>query len=438
MEDLLKIRPTRFHDSERFPVVISGAGLPQFYPNTFLTADLRSRNKQYNTLISAAYAIQALRCWEMLEGINIVERMLDCRFLTGLEIDSLYNSMWHSCDFLAEKVQQKQVVAKGAGKVRSLAAYRRQNTGEKKAVGAVRAGTVASRLVYIIRYFKYLGLLGIQKENNAATRVALAKALEQMVVALAARAPEAFGGHVDAEYQRLGLTYEVEGLLREIIEPDHHMNPWSTGVQLRNNMVIEILLGLGIRGGELLNLPIEDIDLRQNKVKIRRLPDNPDDPRLYEPNVKTLPRELRMKDALAAVIQAYIVNDRRRLPGARKHDFLVVSSADGAPLSRTSFNSIFEAVRRKVPGIPSDFGAHLCRHTWNDRFSDFCDSKGIDEERERKIRCKIMGWMPGSQMALVYTKRSTQAVVDEYMLGQQGYITDSRLGELLDDINVEG
>lgn len=438
MADLLKLKISLFHNGERFPVIVSENGIPQFYPNTFLTADLRGNNCQFNTLRSAGNAIQVLRVWELQEGIDVIERMTGGAYIKDVELDRLCNAMWQSYDFLKEQLHIKLLKSKPGTKIRSLAAYRRQQqSSEVKAKACVMSGTAAGRMVYVIRYLKYLGQYAVNKEMDVAKRHTIREDLEKMIGVLAARTPEAFGGHIDSEYQRLGLTYEVEGLLRGAIEPENGSSPWHKKVRYRNSMVIKLLLGLGIRGGELLNLSIDDIDFAQNKVHIRRLPDNPDDPRLYEPNVKTLARTLRMKDSLATAIQAYIIEERRKVTGARKHDFLVLSSVDGTPLSRTSFNNIFAAVRGKVPGIPIDFSAHLCRHTWNDRFSDFCDKKGVDEERERKIRCKIMGWMPGSQMALVYTKRSTQAAVEEYMLGQQEYISDSRLGALLDEFTVE-
>jgi len=435
---LLKIKTTRFHNGERFPVIISENGMPEFYPNTFLASKLRNQHKQYNTMNYAGKGLQVLRVWEFLEGIDIVERMLGCEFLKNFEADSLCDAMWSKYDFLKERLQQKRVPVKARSKIRSLAAFRHQQNSDELATKArVKSGTVGGRMFYVIRYLKYLGDFGIHKETNLLKRSCLVRELDQMVESIAARAPDAFGGHINAEYHRLGLTYEVEYLLREVIKTDHHMNPWSKNVGDRNSMIIRILLNLGIRGGELLNLRVEDIDLRQNKIFIRRLPDNPDDPRLYEPNVKTLPRNLRMKDSLAADIQAYIVSHRPKHRGARKHDFLVVSSDDGSPLSRTAFNYIFKAVRNKVPGIPIDFGGHLCRHTWNDRFSDYCDKMGVTEEKEQKIRCKIMGWVPNSRMASVYTKRTTQAAVDKFSLGQQEQIAGTKLGGLINEITAE-
>lgn len=436
--ELLTIKPTRFQSAERFPVILSEAGMPQFYPNTFLTAKLRAENKQYRTLFVAADAVKVLRAWEMLEGVNVAERMMSCQFLQFFEADSLADAMWLRYDHLTKRLLEKNTQSGFNGKVRSLAAFRRQEKSYQEAASfRVRPGTAGCRMVYVLRYIDYLGKLGIQRERDAARRSNLAQELEQMLAALAARSPDAFGGHIDAEYRRLGLTYEVEGVLREVIEVNHPLNPWASQVRRRNRMVIQILFGLGCRGGELLNLRIDDIDLRQNKIHIRRLPDNPDDPRLYEPNVKTLSRDLKMKDAVADAIEEYLVNDRRQLKGARRHDFLVVSNVDGAPLSRNAFNHIFLRLRQKIPGIPLDFGAHLCRHTWNDRYSDFCDKAGVDEEKERKTRSRIMGWVPGSKMAAVYTKRSTQDEVDKFMLGQQQYIANGQLGALLNEITVD-
>jgi integrase len=435
--EYLKIEPTRFASGERFPVVVSESLMPQFYQNTFLTAELRALSKQYNTLLSAADAIKVLRAWELLEGIDVIARMTAGNFLTVDELDRMVEAMWQWYACLTKRVANARGAPSQGGKVRSLAAYRHRQQ-RKEASEHVASGTAAGRLVYVASYLRYLGRFSVMTERDATKRHALSWELETMTTRLAARVPEAHGANIDPEYQRLGLTYEVEVILRQVIEPGHPMNPWHKKLQRRNCMIIKIMLGLGLRRGELLNLRVDDIDFRTGEVFIRRLPDNPADPRLYEPNVKTRARQLRMKAPLLAAIREYVTNDRAELQRARgRHDFLVVSSVDGSPLSLSAFNDIFAAVRKKVPGMPQDFCPHLCRHTWNDRFSDYCDKMGIDEERERNIRCRIMGWAPGSQMSLVYTKRSTQAAVDACLLAHQEYITNGRLEELLDEITVE-
>lgn len=439
MSELLKVQQTLFNNGERFPVVVTATGMPEYYPNIFLTSTLRVEHKQGKTLYNAACAVKDLRLWELLSGVDVVERMLEGQFLDLEEVEELVETMWHSCKSLLLQFECKREFALAArSKVCRLDTYReiRQAARVDQAT-LLKPGTVAGKLVYVVKYLRFLGKQAIRAAIEPARRSALEQGLEDLLCNISRRIPEAHSGFQFAEYQRLGLTYQVESLLREVIVPGHPANPWKKKTQLRNSMIVKVLLSLGIRRGELLNLRIDDFDFRENKVRIRRLPDNPDDPRLYEPNVKTLERVLRMKDDTADLIQDYIVTERRKFRGARKHDFLLVSSQDGAPLSLRSVNLVFTELRRKVPGIPVDFNCHICRFTWNDRFSDLCDLMKIDAEREKKIRCDIMGWVHTSEMAAVYTKRTAQAAADQYLLICQEDATGGKLTELVYEITSD-
>ncbi|MGK7339981.1 tyrosine-type recombinase/integrase, partial [Salmonella enterica] len=69
-------------------------------------------------------------------------------------------------------------------------------------------------------------------------------------------------------------------------------NPYAPHVRFRNNLIIKILLETGMRGGELLNLKIADFNYKKKNLCIVRRPDNKDEPRLRQPLVKTLERQI--------------------------------------------------------------------------------------------------------------------------------------------------
>lgn len=431
MTEFLTIKTTRFANGERFPVIVTESGMPEFYPNTFLTSKLRAAHKQYNTLVKAAQSIKFLRVWEIKHHMNLVERISAGNFLNVPELDSLCHDMWKCYPAYKKEVIKLRENIGPNSKVASLAEYRRRNKTILDDIKQhVNTSTLSERMYYAYRYLEYMGRIYINKLTDKTDIQLNTWALNEMVERMKSRIPDQNDRHIDAEYEKYGLTCESEGLLRKAIIEDDINNPWKSDVRGRNKLIIELMLALGVRAGELLNLCIDDIDLRNNLIYIRRLPDNPDDPRLHEPNVKTLPRKLKLKDELAAAITDYIINFRGVIDGVRRHDFLIVSKT-GSPISRSSFNHIFTMLRKHVPGIPIDFAPHLCRHTWNDRFSDVCDRKKIDEEREVKIRCKLMGWVPGSKMAYYYTKRSTQEAANKHMLEVQGSLPIERLKELL-------
>ncbi|MDA4230638.1 tyrosine-type recombinase/integrase, partial [Escherichia coli] len=63
-------------------------------------------------------------------------------------------------------------------------------------------------------------------------------------------------------------------------------------MQRRNRLMILLLFYLGIRGGELLNIRIQDIDFSANRIRIVRRADEQADSRTNEPNAKTRERLL--------------------------------------------------------------------------------------------------------------------------------------------------
>jgi len=93
-------------------------------------------------------------------------------------------------------------------------------------------------------------------------------------------------GKFDTKCKRSGLTYQQENILYEAIQPGHPANPWGSKAQLRNCMIVNMLLATGMRRDELLSLKLPDIDLGQNMVAIRRISDTANDLRLYRSNVK--------------------------------------------------------------------------------------------------------------------------------------------------------
>jgi integrase len=117
--------------------------------------------------------------------------------------------------------------------------------------------------------------------------------------------------------------------------------------------------------------------------------------------------------------QAYIVDHRRQLPAAKKHPFLFVASRTGQPLTLVAAKKLFVELRQGCSRLPKDLSAHVLRHTWNERFSEEVDKKGIDPETEKHIRSYLMGWAPTSPMAATYTRRHVQRKAREVSFALQ-------------------
>lgn len=113
--------------------------------------------------------------------------------------------------------------------------------------------------------------------------------------------------------------------LFEVIKPGSDLNPFSIDVQRRNRLMILLLFYLGIRGGELLNIRIQDIDFSTNRIRIFRRADELADSRTNQPHAKTRDRLLPLAESLVQELHSYIIQDRRKVRNAKKNDYLFVT-----------------------------------------------------------------------------------------------------------------
>ncbi len=240
----------------------------------------------------------------------------------------------------------------------------------------------------------------------------------QMKEAIEARLPVSKGRNLKGD--REGLEPEIQKRLMDVIHPDSPENPWKNAeVRVRNRLLILMMLVLGVRKGELLLTRIRDVNFQSNELLIRRLPDDPDDPRSYEPNTKTRDRILPFEDDLAALIEEYVLTVRKKAPAAGRHDFLFTATGTGQPLSLAGVTKIFRTLRNKISDLPDNLTSHVLRHTWNDRFSELMEQNNVSEVEEKKLRSYLMGWSEFSGMAATYTKRYVRQKANEASLNLQ-------------------
>lgn len=214
----------------------------------------------------------------------------------------------------------------------------------------------------------------------------------------------------NSELQDRSLSDVQLELLFEVIRPGSKLNPFSIDVQRRNRLMILLLFYLGIRGGELLNIRIQDIDFSTNRVRIVRRADERADSRTNEPNTKTRERILPLAESLVQKLHSYIIQDRRKVRNAKKNDYLFVTYKSGPtvgnPISKAGYHKIFSVVRTVSPQLYAATG-HSLRHTWNRKFSEKMDAmdEKVGEERQEQLRSYLMGWRDGSGTSATYNKR---------------------------------
>lgn len=369
---------------ERYCLLVQqDSGMPLFYPNLFITIQVRNSSLSFASMEGALSSIAVLLKFCDVHQIDLVERFRSGFFLKLNEVDAL-------ADYCQLNLSSKVAV----NKVLSLSKARKPRVANE---------TVYRRLSVIAKYLDWLGtLLSVSCTENK-------NKLDALVKKVRSRRPVKKGRNQSLVEK--GLTDEQVDLLFEVFRPKSDMNPFKgESTKVRNRLMFLMLYFLGVRMGELLSIKVKDIDFSNNQIVIARRADEKADPRLDQPLVKTMDRRIPLKDSLAAEIHNYVMNYRRKESSARKHEYLFVvhkpGPTSGQPVSKATYNKVMTTVKALSPKL-IDFTGHALRHKWNERFSLLMDSmdEPPDEEKQEQLRSWLMGWKQGSGTAAYYNKR---------------------------------
>lgn len=401
---------------ERLPMLLGEDGLPMFEPTVFALFEIRARNLASNTIESYLRSVMVLLLFLGLRKIDLPARLDEGCLLSLGEIEELTRM----CRLPMARIQAMRDDAKSpslkVAPVISLEKLRMRSSGVSDS--ELSPVAAATRLRNIRDYLKWLGSNRMSRHGvNVSLKSSLASSIQQMVDAIDARLPS--DGHYLIE-PREGLAPEVVDRILKVVDPQSARNPWhDEHCRYRNELIILWLLYLGLRKGELLNIRISDINFRQSTVTVARRADDISDPRRNQPKVKTRGREIPLSSMLLDKTNAYIMNQRSGIRGARKHDFLFVSDAAGQPMSVPSLSKLFNVLRSKCPDLPGNIFPHIFRHTWNDRFSEEMDAKRVGAETEKKTRSYLMGWSETSGTAATYTRRHIRKKAQKVSVSMQ-------------------
>ena len=187
------------------------------------------------------------------------------------------------------------------------------------------------------------------------------------------------------------LTDTQLQIVHTLIRPGAAENPFPERLQLRNWLMIELLLETGIRRGELLKLYTTDINngSQHAYVSLNDREHDPGDPRVEEPALKTHGRTVGISAQLYEVYERYIQSERRPMrdgkPMKLPYRYLFISDR-GRPLSIRALSNVldrlFLTIELAQPGLLPTLSAHDFRHTFADRFLAYLvEKRGHDLER---------------------------------------------------------
>lgn len=405
-------RLTRFirPNGERYPILVEQDNMPVFYPTLFATAKIRNAGRAANTMDQYLTSIKVLLGWSDENGIDLVSRILTQQFLTTGELDQL-----------ADECGKKRRAVK-AGNIVSLKKGWRRPTPQVDA---------ATKYIYIGRigeYLKWLSEALLAKRLTADTQTQI----DSLVQNIEARRVAPRGrNNIDDEAPK-GITSEQEARLFQVLQPGSPLNPFDdAGVQARNYLIVKLLRLTGMRGGEILNLKIRDIDWDEKQLKVIRRADTRKDTRKKQALAKTRQRALPLSNGTLAEIRSYIVGVRKRIPNSDDCEYLFVSQksspTQGKALSLSSMQELFATIRKAYPEL--NLTAHDLRHRWNESYSEAMDMQDrIGHLEAEQLRNLLEGWTPTSKQGAKYNARHIRRKAHQVMLEAQEH-TEAQIRE---------
>ena len=399
-----RLKTSLFESGVRRAFLVDGDGLPEPYSTLYVTMTIRNAGRSVSLQESVLNAINVLFAHFAKVSIDLVPRFKAGRLLDSLECEALRRGV--QSNFGPEAKRQAVVIALGGGK-----------RGYVRKVPAVAPGTQNQRLSYIARYLAWLAreLAGESGDDRAA----VIAAMTGNILALRPLTPRR-GREKNANV----FTRKDDALLRSIIKMGCPRNPFTPGVQRRNELIVDLMRLVGKRRGEVLNIRLQDINFAKRQINIIRRADDRQDRRLNQPRVKTREHTIPIGNHLFRLLAEYLV-ERRSVPGATKHPYLFVTHKSGPTQGREmtieALKEMFRAIKRAEPRL-SHLRPHLLRHFNSDEVANIQHSEQPDSagsEQHRRQRNYLAGRAPASEMDSHYTERETERQAREVSLRLQ-------------------
>jgi integrase len=394
----MKLIQCRFSSGQRVPLLVQtgdAAPLPILVP--FIYVQLKLRYRAYNTAAAHLRAIQAFYTYAESRELDIDEAILAGHFEAILALLDGY-AIW-----LQSGRQADNLVA-------------RIGTAAKAPLLQIDPRTRDQYLRLLKQFLSWCVTRYIPRARQNSTTLANIEVVFADVADVIERRFESHIINVRPDRTRYrSLTDTQLQIVRTLIRPGAAENPFPERLQLRNWLMIELLLETGIRRGELLKLYTTDINQGSQHayVSINDREHDPSDPRAEEPALKTHGRTVGISAQLYEVYEHYIQGERRPLRNGKPmkllYRYLFISDR-GRPLSIRALSNVldrlFLTIELAHPGLLPTLSAHDFRHTFADRFLAYLvEKRGHDLERATNELRRVCGWSDTSAMPRRYASR---------------------------------
>lgn len=375
-----------FSTGERFPALLYEDSYQPVVLVTRYVIDERRETCQSSTLERDRRVLKWFYEWCDGRKINIEEKLRTGETLTKGEITGF-------CRHLQARRNDTVVGSIGS-----------QNWRKRKGSTVLSPETFNSYIAVVESFLVWAAYEFIPvKTPEDAIRETLRSAVKSIRRAFRSRRR---GGHTVAN--RRGLTREEVNEIRQIIAPGAAQNPFKRGLQFRNYLIFELMLATGIRRGELLKIKLKHLPIgSKTTLSIVRSPDDKDDPRRSEPQVKTRIREIPLRKELSVDLWKYVQKHRKK---SGREQYLFTSVRGGRPLGLGSVNSIFSFLAKKrLPHFKGRLSPHTMRHTFNELIAKMTTAFGWPEGQIKDAQRYLNGWSERSKMPKLYTRPVIEA-----------------------------
>ena len=264
----MKLIQCRYSSGQRVPLLAQdgqAAPLPKLVP--FIYVQLKLRHRAYNTAAAHLRAIQAFYTYAKTRDLDIDEAILACHFEAILALLDGY-AIW-----LQSGRQADNLVA-------------RIGTAATAPFPQIDPRTRDQYLRLLKQYLSWCVTRYIPRARQNSTTLANIEVVFADVADVIERRFESHIINARPDHARYrSLTDTQLQIIRTLIRPGAAENPFPERLQLRNWLMIELLLETGIRRGELLKLYTTDINQGSQHayVSINDREHDPGDPSAEEP-----------------------------------------------------------------------------------------------------------------------------------------------------------
>lgn len=395
----MQIKTVKLKSGERYPLLMSEDGTPDFWTTHFVTQRLRM-SKAATTISQYLKNIKHLKKWEMVNSRDLLKEIYEGKVPTREDIKRICEYCYYQAKSLdlTKRDRSKKAVINMSKFVLSKGAD----------LPTVSPSQYITRLAHVSEYLHFIGKERVKHKPTAAS---LFDALDEMKNDFKRNYPK--GQFKKKQLDKSGIPDDVfEGFVA-VSKPSSKHNPFKDpDIKFRNYLIVQVLYETGIRCSELLALRIGDIgtDADAPVLIVRREHDRQDDPRPNEPNAKTLGRSVRISKVLRDLLWHYIKSVRIKTKAAKKHPYIFVSHKgkkgsydSGMPISQQTITDLSNCIKKVNSERFWGITPHLFRHYFNDRLS-----ARIDEERQTVLQ-EVIRLEQASQIeaAKQYAKENT-------------------------------